>query len=133
MFNFEFFGHPHTNKTDAGCKGLFERLELKLVHAKYWRSILALRRATYVLENHPQLPKFKRFALVGSQVAGSFSDTPNVCSDRIDNACFYWRRTVSEVSYTVPAAQTVGLFGPLTMVSVSPWFIRNYFVQGKPL
>jgi ubiquinone/menaquinone biosynthesis C-methylase UbiE len=62
MFNFEFFGHPHTNKTDAGWKGLFERLELKLVHAKYWRSILALRRATYVLENDPQLAKIKRFA-----------------------------------------------------------------------
>jgi SAM-dependent methyltransferase len=51
VFNFEFLGHPHTNMTDAGWRDLFERLGLKLVHAKYSRSILVLRRVTYILEN----------------------------------------------------------------------------------
>lgn len=50
IFNFEFFNHPHTNKTDTGWRDVFKRLGLKLVHVQYTRSILVLKRVTYVLE-----------------------------------------------------------------------------------
>jgi ubiquinone/menaquinone biosynthesis C-methylase UbiE len=50
VFNFEFFGHPRTNKTDAGWRETFERLRLRLVDANYTKSILVLNRVTYVLE-----------------------------------------------------------------------------------
>jgi ubiquinone/menaquinone biosynthesis C-methylase UbiE len=60
VFNFEFFGHPHTNKTDADWRDLFERLGLKLAHARYSRSIFVLRRVTYVLENDGLEHKDKR-------------------------------------------------------------------------
>ena len=50
LFNFEFFGHPRSNKTDEGWKAAFEGLGLRLVDAKYSRSALVLKRATYVLE-----------------------------------------------------------------------------------
>ena len=49
VFNFEFFGHPHTNKTDAGWRDVFERLGLRLVNANYSKSVLVLRRVTYIL------------------------------------------------------------------------------------
>lgn len=50
VFNLEFFGHPHTNKTDEGWRDAFNRLGLKLIDARYSRSLYVLRRATYVLE-----------------------------------------------------------------------------------
>jgi len=50
LFNFEFSGHPHTNKTDAGWKEAFDRLELKLLHSHYTNSAIILQRVTYVLE-----------------------------------------------------------------------------------
>ena len=49
LFNFEFFGHPHANKTDGGWRNLSDRLGLGVAYAKYYRSILVLRRVTYVL------------------------------------------------------------------------------------
>lgn len=50
IFNLEFFGHPHTNNSDAGWREVFERLGLRLVGANYSKSIWILNRATYVLE-----------------------------------------------------------------------------------
>jgi SAM-dependent methyltransferase len=50
IFNLEFFGHPRTNRTDAGWREAFERLGFMVIAAKYSRSILFLHRVTYVLE-----------------------------------------------------------------------------------
>jgi len=52
LFNLEFFGHPRTNRTDAGWREAFQRLGFMIVAAKYSRSILFLRRVTYVLERN---------------------------------------------------------------------------------
>lgn len=40
VVNFEYFGHPHTNKSDEGWKRTFKKLGLKLLESKYepfWR------------------------------------------------------------------------------------------------
>lgn len=40
VVNFEYFGHPHTNKSDEGWKKTFKKLRLKLLGSKYesfWR------------------------------------------------------------------------------------------------
>jgi ubiquinone/menaquinone biosynthesis C-methylase UbiE len=50
LFNFQFFDHPRSNKTDAGWKSAFRDLGLELRHVEYSRSIGVLRRVTYVLE-----------------------------------------------------------------------------------
>jgi len=50
LFNFEFVGHPHSNKTDEEWKEMFECLGLRLLHSHYSRSALILHRVTYVLE-----------------------------------------------------------------------------------
>jgi len=49
VFNFEFFGHPRTNKTDSGWRETFEGIGLTILHASYTRSLLILRRVTYIL------------------------------------------------------------------------------------
>lgn len=49
LFNLEFIGHPHTNKTDRGWREVFEHLGLTLVDVRYTKSILILNRVTYVL------------------------------------------------------------------------------------
>lgn len=50
VLNKEFFGHPHTNKTDADWKELFATLGLKLVRTDYKKSWLFLYNPVYFLE-----------------------------------------------------------------------------------
>ena len=52
VFNFEFFCHPHSNKTDIGWRRVFDNLGLELTHVQYSKSMLILERVTYVLENN---------------------------------------------------------------------------------
>ena len=51
LVNLEFFGHPHSNKSDPEWKKLFSELELKLKEAKSQRYLLLFRQATYYLEH----------------------------------------------------------------------------------
>jgi ubiquinone/menaquinone biosynthesis C-methylase UbiE len=50
IVNMEFWGHPHSNKSDREWKELFIELGLKLKGAKYNRFLLFFRQATYYLE-----------------------------------------------------------------------------------
>ncbi len=50
LFNAEFFGHPHTNKNDAGWRSLFDALGLNILHTDYRRSFLVFSHAMYHLE-----------------------------------------------------------------------------------
>lgn len=50
LLNLEFIGHPHTNKSDKQWKKTFAKLGLKLIDAKYNRSFLVFKLATYYLE-----------------------------------------------------------------------------------
>jgi SAM-dependent methyltransferase len=72
LFNAEFFGHPHTNKTDAEWRELFDRRGFRVVHVSYSRSILFLRRVTYVLEQEAlergQRPETPLAVLTGGPV-----------------------------------------------------------------
>lgn len=50
LINLEFFGHPHTNKSDVGWKKLFEGLNINLKGSRYktiWKGFLT---AAYFLE-----------------------------------------------------------------------------------
>ena len=47
VVNFEFFGHPHSNKSDFEWKETFKKLKLKLVHARYSMFWGIFRSATY--------------------------------------------------------------------------------------
>lgn len=49
LFNLEFQGHPHTNKTDAEWKKLFADLGLSLTHTEYKRSYGVFNHALYHL------------------------------------------------------------------------------------
>jgi len=49
LLNLEFFGHPHTNKTDYEWRTVFKNMNLILVEARYKRSFLIFRHATYFL------------------------------------------------------------------------------------
>ena len=49
LFNLEFFGHPRSNKTDAGWREVFTALGLLVVDASYSRSLGFLKRVTYSL------------------------------------------------------------------------------------
>jgi ubiquinone/menaquinone biosynthesis C-methylase UbiE len=49
LFNLEFFGHPRTNRTDAGWRDAFRALGLSVDSARYSRSLGVLRRVYYVL------------------------------------------------------------------------------------
>jgi ubiquinone/menaquinone biosynthesis C-methylase UbiE len=49
LFNFQFFSHPRSNRTDAGWRQAFQRLHLDVSAAVYSRSLHLLRRVTYVL------------------------------------------------------------------------------------
>jgi SAM-dependent methyltransferase len=51
LFNFEFRGHPHSNKTDSEWKELFEELGLTLKGSRYDRFLYFFRQATYCLEH----------------------------------------------------------------------------------
>lgn len=50
LLNLEFFGHPHSNKTDDQWRKLFQQQGLKLVSVKAMRSFGILRHRLYVLE-----------------------------------------------------------------------------------
>jgi len=50
LVNWEFYGHPHTNRTDTEWKELFQKNGLKLIEAKYYRFLLLFKQVTYVLE-----------------------------------------------------------------------------------
>jgi ubiquinone/menaquinone biosynthesis C-methylase UbiE len=50
LLNLEFFGHPHSNKTDAQWRTLFKKKGLKLVGEKSMGSFGVLRHRMYILE-----------------------------------------------------------------------------------
>ena len=50
LFNLEFFGHPRSNRTDSEWRRTFNRLCLNVRSADYSRSLVFLRRVTYVLD-----------------------------------------------------------------------------------
>ncbi len=49
LVNWEFYGHPHTNRTDSEWRELFERNELVVEKAEYYRFLLFFKQVTYVL------------------------------------------------------------------------------------
>lgn len=53
VFNLEFFGHPHSNKTDKGWRETFASLGLKPQVAEYSLSLGLLQRVLYVLISGP--------------------------------------------------------------------------------
>jgi len=50
LLNFEFRGHPHSNKTDAAWRALFHQEKLKVTADKAWGSFGLLRHRMYILE-----------------------------------------------------------------------------------
>ncbi len=48
--NLEFSGHPHSNKTDAAWKKIFEESHLELKEVAYYDFLFFFRQVTYVLE-----------------------------------------------------------------------------------
>lgn len=49
IFNLEFIGHPHSNKTDGEWKELFSKLGLTLKSCQHDRFLLLFKQATYSL------------------------------------------------------------------------------------
>ena len=49
IFNLEFVGHPHSNKTDQQWKQCFKENNLKLLSSSYSTSLWFLQRVTYVV------------------------------------------------------------------------------------
>lgn len=50
ILNKEFFGHPHSNKTDESWRRLFKKLELTLIENEYFTTWGFLRNAIYYLK-----------------------------------------------------------------------------------
>ena len=50
LVNFEFEGHPHTNKTDEEWREIFKEKGLRVVEAEYIRTLVLFRQVIYVLE-----------------------------------------------------------------------------------
>lgn len=50
LVNWEFKGHPHTNKNDEEWKKLFERKNLQLNHSEYYNFLLFFKQGLYVLQ-----------------------------------------------------------------------------------
>lgn len=50
LVNWEFFAHPHTNRSDAEWKELFERNGLVVEKVEYYRFLLFFKQVTYVLK-----------------------------------------------------------------------------------
>jgi SAM-dependent methyltransferase len=50
VINWEFYGHPHTNLTDAEWKEMFEKNELMVEKAEYYRFLIFFKQVTYVLK-----------------------------------------------------------------------------------
>jgi SAM-dependent methyltransferase len=51
LVNWEFFGHPHTNRTDTEWRELFERNGLVVEKVEYYRFLLFFKQVTYVLSH----------------------------------------------------------------------------------
>ncbi|MEF8846950.1 MAG: class I SAM-dependent methyltransferase [Candidatus Paceibacterota bacterium] len=49
LTNFEFIGHPHSNKKDEEWRSLFKSLNLELVEERYDRSWIFFKQVTYFL------------------------------------------------------------------------------------
>jgi ubiquinone/menaquinone biosynthesis C-methylase UbiE len=49
LFNLEFFNHPRSNRTDSEWRKAFQKLRLDVSGAVYSRSLVLLRRVTYIL------------------------------------------------------------------------------------
>lgn len=47
--NWEFLGHPHTNKSDAEWRKLFKNMGLKVVKAEYYDFLIFFKQVTYIL------------------------------------------------------------------------------------
>lgn len=48
--NWEFIGHPHTNKTDEEWKKIFNKNNLTVTHSEYYNFLLFFKQVTYVLD-----------------------------------------------------------------------------------
>jgi SAM-dependent methyltransferase len=51
LVNWEFYGHPHTNRTDSEWKEVFERNGLKVEAEESYRFLLFFKQVTYVLSS----------------------------------------------------------------------------------
>ena len=49
LLNWEFEGHPHSNRNDEAWRDCFDRLNTTLIHAQSWPVGLIFRQAIYVL------------------------------------------------------------------------------------
>lgn len=49
LVNWEFFGHPHTNRTDSEWRELFEQNGLVVEKVEYYRFLLFFKQVTYAL------------------------------------------------------------------------------------
>ena len=47
--NWEFIGHPHSNKTDAEWRALFKKHDLIIESVEYYQFLLFFTQVTYVL------------------------------------------------------------------------------------
>lgn len=61
LVNWEFYGHPHTNQTDADWKELFERNGLVVEKVEYYRFLLFFKQVTYVLTHAETQRKGEKF------------------------------------------------------------------------
>ncbi len=50
VLNFEFFGHPHTNKTDKEWRSLFDKHKFIIRDAKYNRDFFGISHSVYFIE-----------------------------------------------------------------------------------
>lgn len=48
--NLDFFGHPHSNRSDAEWRNTFEQMKLELVYGAVHRFAVLFRQAVYVVE-----------------------------------------------------------------------------------
>ena len=48
--NWEFIGHPHTNRTDNEWRQLFKELNLEVEKVEYYKFLLFFKQVTYVLK-----------------------------------------------------------------------------------
>lgn len=56
LMNLEFFGNPHTNKTDEQWKATFKKHGLRLTDEAAFSSLLVMRHKIYVLETSKNKP-----------------------------------------------------------------------------
>ncbi len=47
--NWEFMGHPHSNRSDEGWKNTFKKYELNIENSEYYDFLLFFKQVTYVL------------------------------------------------------------------------------------